>query len=218
MSKENEKKNKVVIYVRVSSQRQEYERQLKELKNYCGKNRLSVEKVFKEKVSGAKSRAERPAFNECLNYIQNNQINKLVVWEFSRLGRDSIDIQLSISELHDLCCSVFIYTMNLDTLNDKCQETIQGKLVVGIFSQIAEIERDNIQRRLKSGYDNYRKNGGAVGRKVGYKKPIEATKNYKKIVNLLQIGNKIKDIALMSEVSMNTVRKVREHLRKQEKL
>ena len=97
MSKENEKKNKVVIYVRVSSQRQEYERQLKELKNYCGKNRLSVEKVFKEKVSGAKSRAERPAFNECLNYIQNNQINKLVVWEFSRLGRSSIDIQLSIS-------------------------------------------------------------------------------------------------------------------------
>ena len=43
-----EAKIKAVIYVRVSSVRQEYERQLKELKNYCAKNNISVKGIYKE--------------------------------------------------------------------------------------------------------------------------------------------------------------------------
>jgi DNA invertase Pin-like site-specific DNA recombinase len=209
---EVENRPSVVIYVRVSSQRQEYDRQLKELKNYCGKNKLSVKAIYKEKVSGAKTRKERPKFDECLNYIKNNKIEKLIVWEFSRLGRRAIDIQLTISELHDLCCSVFIYTMGLNTLNDKCQETIEGRLVVGIFSQLAEIERENITNRLQSGYKHFRESGGAVGRKEGYRKPIEHTKNYKTICKMLSLGNKLKDIAAATDVSLNTIRKVRTHI------
>ena len=209
----NEAKIKAVIYVRVSSVRQEYERQLKELKNYCGKNGISVQGIYKEKVSGAKTREERPIFNECLNFIENNQIDRLIIWEFSRLGRRAIDIQLTIRDLHDLCCSVYIYTMNLNTLNAKCEETIEGKLVVGIFSQLAEIERDNITSRLQSGYRHFREMGGIVGRKTGYKKPIEETKNYKTIVSMLELGNKLKDIKQATEVSLNTIRKVREYIK-----
>lgn len=210
--KEVEKRPNVVIYVRVSSQRQEYERQLKELKNYCAKNKLSVKAIYKEKVSGAKTRKERPKFDECLNYIKNNKIQQLIVWEFSRLGRRAIDIQLAISELHEVCCSVFIYTMGLSTLNEQCLETIEGRLVVGIFSQLAEIERDNITNRLQSGYKNFRDNGGAVGRKAGYRKPIEHTKNYKTICKMLSLGNTLKDIAAATDVSLNTIRKVRTHI------
>ena len=206
------KKPKAVIYVRVSSLRQEYERQLKELKNYCAKNNVSVQAIYKEKVSGAKTRKERPEFDECLNYIKNNKIDKLIVWEFSRLGRRAIDIQITISELHDLCCSVFIYTMQMDTLNKDCKETIEGKLVVGIFSQLAEIERDNITNRLQSGYKHFREKGGVVGRKEGYKKPVSETKNYKTIVRMLELGNKLKDISLATDVSLNTIRKVRESI------
>lgn len=208
-----EPKIKAVIYVRVSSVRQEYERQLKELKNYCGKNGISVKGIYKEKISGAKTREERPIFNECLNFIENNEINQLIIWEFSRLGRRAIDIQLTIRDLHNLCCSVYIYTMNLNTLNAECQETIEGKLVVGIFSQLAEIERDNITSRLQSGYKHFRETGGIVGRKKGYKKPIEETKNYKTIVSMLELGNKLKDIKQATEVSLNTIRKVREYIK-----
>ena len=205
-------KIKAVIYVRVSSVRQEYERQLKELKNYCAKNNISVKGIYKEKVSGAKTREERPIFNECLNFIENNEINQLIIWEFSRLGRRAIDIQLTIRDLHNLCCSVYIYTMNLSTLNAECLETIEGKLVVGIFSQLAEIERDNITSRLQSGYKHFRETGGKVGRKTGYKKPIEETKNYKTIVSMLELGNKLKDIKQATEVSLNTIRKVRAYI------
>jgi DNA invertase Pin-like site-specific DNA recombinase len=210
--KVEEKRVKAVIYVRVSSVRQEYERQLKELKNYSSKNKISVEAIYKEKVSGSKTRKERPVFDECLNYIKNNNIERLIVWEFSRLGRRAIDIQLTISELHELCCSVYIFTMNLNTLNSECLETIEGRLVVGIFSQLAEIERDNITSRLQSGYKYYRESGGMVGRKEGYRKPIEHTKNYKTICKMLNLDNSLKDIAAATDVSLNTIRKVRTHI------
>ena len=211
MKVENKKPN-VIIYVRVSGKRQEYESQIKELKNHCAKNRWEVVKIFKEKISGKTKGKDREQFNYALNYCENNQIDKFLVWEFTRLGRRSIDIQQNVELIHSHCTSVYVHTMNFETLNEKCQETIEGRLVVGMLSQIAELELSFISQRLERGKKAYIEKGGKVGRKVGYKKPIEQTTNYKTIVEMLQKGNKLVQIVKASQVSPNTVRKVKAHL------
>ena len=51
--------DKVVILARVSTNRQDYDRQINELTDYCNRMQWEVAKVFANKVSGAKSVEER---------------------------------------------------------------------------------------------------------------------------------------------------------------
>lgn len=51
--------DKVVILARVSTDKQEYQRQVNELKDYCNRVGWSVEAAFCNKVSGAKTIEER---------------------------------------------------------------------------------------------------------------------------------------------------------------
>ena len=50
---------KVVILARVSTDKQEYQRQINELTDYCNRVGWTVEAVFSNKVSGAKTIEER---------------------------------------------------------------------------------------------------------------------------------------------------------------
>ena len=61
---------KVVIYARVSTQGQDYERQLAELREYARKMEYEVVMEFCEKVSGAKTVAERQALTELLLFVE----------------------------------------------------------------------------------------------------------------------------------------------------
>ena len=61
---------KVVIYARVSTQGQDYERQLAELREYARKMEYEVVMEFCEKVSGAKTVAERQALTELLSFVE----------------------------------------------------------------------------------------------------------------------------------------------------
>jgi DNA invertase Pin-like site-specific DNA recombinase len=104
--------------------------------------------------------------------------------------------------------------LGFETLNEKCEETIEGKVLVSVLSLIAELEVDNIKQRLNSGRASYIASGGKLGRRTGYVKPIKETKNYKIIVDMLSKGNRLKDIVTASEVSANTIRKVKASLEK----
>ena len=206
------KETNVVIYVRVSQNRSEYERQVKELRNYCSKKKWNQLEIFKEKASGVKGKSEREEFSNALNYVKSNKVDKFLIWEFSRLGRTSIEIQQNVSYLHKYCCSLHIMTVAWETVNDKCEETMEGKVMVSVLSMISEIEVDNIKNRLNSGRKEFVKNGGKLGRKKGYVKPVKETKNYKVIVDMLNKKNRLIDIQKASGVSANTIRKVKKSL------
>ena len=57
-------KTRVCIYTRVSTQLQDYDLQLVELKEYADKMGYDIVKTFSEKISGAKKVAERQAMSE----------------------------------------------------------------------------------------------------------------------------------------------------------
>ena len=72
----------LVGYVRVSPIEQNEERQIVQLQN------VGVEKFFVDKVS-AKS-AKRPKFDEMMNFFREG--DELIVTEFSRLARSTVDL------------------------------------------------------------------------------------------------------------------------------
>ena len=107
---------KVCIYARVSTQGQDYQRQLSELREYASRMNYEIVREFSEKISGAKSVAERQALTELLDYAAANRIDKVLVYECSRISRRAIDFLQVIEQLTQMKVSVYILQNGLETL------------------------------------------------------------------------------------------------------
>lgn len=163
-------KVKVVIYARVSTAGQDYERQLVELQQYAERMDYVVIKTFSEKVSGAKKVEERHAMTELLNYVEVNEVDKVLIYECSRLSRRAVDFLSIIEIFNEKKISLYIHQNGLETLLSNGEINPIATLVLGILAQFNSMERSLIRSRMESGYNNYRNNGGSVGRKQGYRK------------------------------------------------
>ena len=206
-------KTKVVIYTRVSKLIQDYERQVNELLEYANKNNYEVIKIISEKISGGKKNNERKGIIELMELVQNKQIDKILVWELSRLGRNSFEVHKIINELNEQKISLYVKNYNLETLNEKGEINPMAKFMIMILSEFAENERLNIKQRLQSGYNQYRNNGGKVGRKTGTKENQEQfLEKHKDIVKLLKKGLSIRNVATLTSKSTKTVQKVKKFI------
>ena len=75
------------------------------------------------------------------------------------------------------------------------------------------MERTTIRQRIKSGYDNYRKSGGVVGRKEGYKKSDDLIlEENKDVVKLLKQGYSVRKVMKLTDRSSGLVQKIRKLL------
>lgn len=201
---------KVVIYSRVSTSIQDYTRQTDELKEYSDRMKWDVVGVFEEKVSGGKKNEERPKLMEMISFVKENQVDKVLCWELSRLGRNTLEVLQTINLLNDHCISLFIKNHNIETLNEKCQVNPMSQFMIQILTSVSEMERTTIRQRIKSGYDNFRKNGGKVGRKEGYRKNLDQFLNdHKDVVKLLKQGYSVRKTMKLADKSSGTVQKVK---------
>lgn len=201
---------KVCIYARVSTQGQDYQRQLSELREYASSMNYEVVKEFSEKISGAKSVAERQALTELLDYAAANRIDKVLVYECSRISRRAIDFLQVIEQLTQMKVSVYILQNGLETLMADGSVNPIAQLVLGIIGQFNSMERSLIRSRMSSGYNHFRSNGGKVGRKEGYKKSDEQMKEqYSKELSLLKKGLSLRNIQAITGTSVNTLRKLK---------
>ena len=201
---------KVVIYARVSTQGQDYERQLSELRAYADKMGYEIVEEFCEKVSGAKMVAEREALSELLAYVEAHKVDKVLIYECSRLSRRAVDFLQVIETLTARKISVYIHQNGLETLLTNGQPNPIAQLVLGILAQFNSMERSLIRSRMESGYNHYRNQGGAVGRKTGYRKSAEQMREqYKEEIKLLRKGYSLRNISAITKTSVNTLRKLK---------
>ncbi len=201
---------KVVIYARVSTAGQDYERQLAELREYARKMEYEVVREFSEKVSGAKSVAERQALTELLAYVEAHRVDKVLIYECSRLSRRAVDFLTVIENFTARKVSVYIHQNGLETLLPNGQPNPIAQLVLGILAQFNSMERSLIRSRMESGYNHYRSQGGVVGRKVGYRKTTEQMRSqYAKEIQLLNKGMSLRNIAVITRTSIGTLQKLK---------
>ena len=201
---------KICIYARVSTQSQDYQRQLSELREYATRMNYEIVKEFSEKISGAKAIAERQALTELLDYAAANRIDKVLVYECSRISRRAIDFLQVIEQLTQMRVSVYILQNGLETLMADGSVNPIAQLVLGIIGQFNSMERSLIRSRMSSGYQYFRSNGGKVGRKEGYKKSDEQMRQqYNKELSLLKKGLSLRNIQAITGTSVNTLRKLK---------
>ena len=204
-------KQRICIYARVSTQGQDYQRQLTELRDYAERMNYEVVREFSEKISGAKTIAERQALTDLLDFAATNHIDKVLVYECSRISRRAIDFLQVIEQLTQMKVSVYILQNGLETLNADKSVNALCQMVLGIIGQFNAVERSLLRSRMSSGYKIYRANGGKVGRKEGYRKSEEAMRaQYTKEMSLLRKGISLRNVQSITGTSVNTLRKLRE--------
>lgn len=202
-------KTKVVIYARVSTSSQDYDRQLHDLREYAARQGYEVVKEFSEKISGAKKIEEREALKELLDYTDKHKVDKILIYECSRLSRRAIDFLQLIETFSERGISIYILQNALETLLPSGEINPVANLVLGILAQFNALERGLIRSRMQSGYANYRANGGKVGRKNGYSKPSAVYKEeYSEELRLLKRGYSLRNISKITGTSVTTIRKV----------
>ena len=202
-------KTKAIIYARVSTAGQDYDRQLVELKQYADRMGYDVVKTFSEKISGAKKVEERQAMTELLNYVEVNKVDKVLIYECSRLSRRAVDFLSIIEIFNEKKISLYIHQNGLETLLPNGAINPIATLVLGILAQFNSMERSLIRSRMESGYNNFRNNGGVVGRKTGYRKTNEQMiLEYAEEIKLLKKGYSLRNISKITHTSVNTLRKL----------
>lgn len=204
---------RVVIYARVSTKTQDYDRQLAELREYADRMGYEVVREFSEKVSGAKRVEERTALTELLNFIKTTLVDKILIYECSRLSRRVVDFLQIVEELTARRISVYIHQNGLETLSPDGTPNPIANLVLGILAQFNSLERNLIRSRMESGYNHYRLSGGAVGRKVGYRKSDEQMKkDYKQEISLIKKGLSLRNIQKITGTSTTTLQKIKKYI------
>ena len=201
---------RVVIYSRVSTNSQDYKRQTEELLEFSNTMNYEVVSTFEEKISGGKTNEERPELIKMINFIKSTKIDKVLCWELSRIGRNTIEVLKTIQLLNDNCISLYIKNHNIETLNDKCEINPMSQFLIQILTSVSEMEKTQIRQRIKSGYESYRKNGGKVGRKEGFKKDNETLlTEHKDVVKLLKQGYSVRKTMKLTDKSSGTIQKIK---------
>ena len=205
--------DKVVILARVSTNKQDYDRQIIELTDYCNRVGWEVANVFANKVSGAKAVEERAEIVDMIEYVRTNAIRRVVVLEISRLGRNTLEALKVIQTLNENGVSLYIKNYNLETLNPDGKPNPVASLITTILLEIASMERLTIQERMTSGRDKYiakcRETGVKMGRPSSYRKSDEEYKEqYSKEISLLRKGISLRNIYAITGTSVGTLRKL----------
>ena len=200
---------RVLLYVRVSSEIQSYSRQIVDLQKEADKRNLVVVGVIKEKISGATKIAERPPIQELLEKAKRKEIDKVLISELSRLGRTR-EVLSVIEELSACKVSLIIQDMGIETLQSDGKPSVVADILTSVINIMNKSERTTLIERVTSGIRAAQLRGVHCGRpKASQESPERFLKKHSKIVKDLKANISVRKIALIHTVSPVTVMKVK---------
>lgn len=155
---------KVALYCRVSTGKQDYENQIRSLKEFCQKRGFEIYKIFSETISGKES--ERPEFKQLMFEASQHQFDAVVVWALDRFTREGTEkVWMYLSKLNNYGVQFISYQEPyFNTDNELVRDVL-----FSIMGALAKQERVRISERTKAGLSK----ALAMGKKLG-KPPVNA--------------------------------------------
>jgi DNA invertase Pin-like site-specific DNA recombinase len=149
---------KVVLYLRVSTEKQDEENQKLQLEEYCKKSKLEISNIYIDKISGKNE--NRKALNELFKDAHKKLFDVVLVWALDRFSRAGIlHTLLKLKELENLGIKFHSYTQpHLSSMG------FGRDLYIAFISDFAKIEAENISIRTKAGLQRAKKEGKTLGR------------------------------------------------------
>jgi DNA invertase Pin-like site-specific DNA recombinase len=176
----------IVGYARVSTEEQNLDLQLRELKAY------RCDAIYSDHgVSGV--RFERHGLLQALEGLGRG--DTLVVWKLDRLGRSLQHLVTVMSELEQRGVRLVSLTEHIDTISST------GRLTFHIIAALAEFERSLISERTRAGMVAARERGRKIGRPASLS--VQQKEEIRKMVELMPPA----EVARIFNVHVQTVRR-----------
>lgn len=172
---------KVIGYVRVSTDKQDVEKQKHLLLQHAQSQQLLITEFIHTEVSSQKSAQER-RIDELLAKLKKGDV--LMVAELSRLGRNMLQTLNIINDLSEKGVKIaFVRQPELSTTGQ------HAKLLLAIYSYFAETERDYISLRTKQGLAAAKAKGKTLGRPQGSRNKERVLDPYRgQMLDYLKMG------------------------------
>ena len=188
---------KVAIYVRVSTNEQTTENQVRELQQWADRAGHEIVRIYDDNgISGAKGREYRMEFDKLLKGAVRREFDLVAAWSVDRLGRSLQDLIGFLQELHGAGVELYLHQQALDTT------TPSGKAMFQMMGVFAEFERSMISERVKAGLARAKSNGKQLGR------PTVSTEIEEQITQLRDQGMGMLAIGKELGVGTSTVQRV----------
>jgi DNA invertase Pin-like site-specific DNA recombinase len=192
---------RVAIYVRVSTDGQSVDAQLRELREVSYRRGWEiVQEYTDEGISGAKGRDQRPALDAMLKAAMRGEFDTVAAWSVDRLGRSLQHLVVGLSDLQSANIGLYLHKQGLDT------STPSGRAMFGMLGVFAEFEREMIAERVRAGINNARVKGTKTGNPIG--RPRTGTDVESKVRKLRGQKWGINRIARELGIGSGTVRRI----------
>lgn len=150
------------FYMRVSTNKQNTDRQLIEFMEYIRKNDIDKYQIIEEKYTG--KTMKRDKLSGLLKLIENG--DTLVIKELDRLGRNYNELgklwkDLTIRGINIICLDMPM--LNTENKTD-LEKTLISDITFTLLNYMAEKERQKISQRTKEGLAAKKAQGVALGR------------------------------------------------------
>lgn len=153
-------KNKIAIYVRVSTTDQSTELQLKDLLKYVEAREWEIYEIYEDKASGTNDR--RTNLKKLLNDASKRKFDVVLCWKLDRFFRSLKDLINTLQYLTDSGIQFISYKDNIDLT------TATGRLMTQILGAFGEFEASLIKERVMAGLKNAKSKGVVLGRPKKY--------------------------------------------------
>lgn len=203
---------RAAILARVSTAKQETDRQITELQAVAKAKGWKVVAVIAETISGASK--QRPDIERVLELAKAGEISKVMVHEVSRIARRGGIARSFLDELDDLSVSLYWHSQSIETRLENGKRNPAAGIMFALLSEMAASERETLVERTKSGLDEARRKGKTLGRPVGSTiSTTELIAKHPDIAKLLKAGQSIRHCAAITGKSKGTVSAVRAALK-----
>jgi DNA invertase Pin-like site-specific DNA recombinase len=201
----------VAILVRVSTKRQETERQVHELRAVAEARGWEVVEVIEEDgVSGAAKDSDRHGLAQVEELATSCAIRKVLVHEVSRVGRRPAVVHALVERLHAAGVSLYWHAQRVETLLPDGRRNPAAGMMLAVLAEMALAERETLRERILSGLENARRRGKTLGRPVGtVLLPEQLLARHADVVRLLRAGKSLRDVAARTGKGTSTVKRIK---------
>ena len=183
-------------YVRVSTKEQSVESQKNIVSRYCTDNKLTLDEWIELEISSRKSSSERRIDELLAKLLPQDTV---ITSELSRLGRSIKDTLNTVESIvKQKSARLILVKQNMD-LNPNDTDNMTNKILLTVFSMVADLERDFISGRTKEGLRARAAKGIKLGKPLGTLQNSSYDKDRERIFDLYKMGvplNKIISIHL----------------------
>ena len=181
-------------YCRVSTADQTTDNQVHEIE--AAGFAVAPQRIITETISGSVAAAERKGFASLLVKLEGGDV--LVVSKLDRLGRNAIDVRMTVEYLAKLGVRVHCLALGGVDLTSAA-----GKMTMGVLNAVAEFERDLIVERTQAGLKRAKAEGKTLGRPSALSPEIEQA-----VIRQRAEGVGIRALARAHKVSPATIQRI----------